>query len=366
MAKFGPTVAVPLEAGEDPVLSVTGGSVFEHWGQPIAFTVRLTPAATSEVRVDYRTQDGWDEGDRVLGREYFAAEAGVDYTPVEGTLVFAPGETSKTVEVEIADDGVEDSDEIFAMVLANESGARMGDRVARGTIRNHERLTASFGELPESHDGAAAFAFELAFSESVTAGAEGLRDGALSVTGGAVSAVRALDGDGGRRFEVTVAPAGAGDVTVALGPTASCGAAGAVCTADGVGLERRFEATVAHAGTARAVSGRIVSEPGGNGVWDAGETVSVEVAFSEAGDGRRAGERDAHGRHRCIDGVRREAAYAGGSGTAALRFEHAVTAADAGARECAGGGGRAWRSTARPSWTATSARPGSASRWRRT
>ena len=107
-----------------------------------------------------------------------------------------------------------------------------------------EPLTASFVDVPSTHDGKTAFAFELRFSESV----EGLsyrtlRDEAFEVDGGAVRKARRLNprvnGEGdNQRWEITVKPESHGAVTVRL-------PAGAVETADGRQLERARSATVA-------------------------------------------------------------------------------------------------------------------------
>lgn len=55
--------------------------------------IGLSVASPVTVTVDYGTQDG-------------TAEAGTDYTAVSGTLTFAPGETSKTIEVPLNPDTV--------------------------------------------------------------------------------------------------------------------------------------------------------------------------------------------------------------------------------------------------------------------
>ena len=92
---------------------------------PIAFWLR--PASSSPVTVRYRTADG-------------TATAGSDYTATSGTVAFAAGETSKTVNVRILDDSVEDSGETFFVELSNPSGATIAphyDRV-RVTILNDE------------------------------------------------------------------------------------------------------------------------------------------------------------------------------------------------------------------------------------
>ena len=91
----------------------------------MTFNVRLDPAATETVTVDYATADG-------------TATAGDDYTATSGTLTFGPGETTQTIEVPIHDDLVEDNGETFTLTLSNASGAQLDDAEATGTIKNTE------------------------------------------------------------------------------------------------------------------------------------------------------------------------------------------------------------------------------------
>ena len=101
------------------------------------FTVRLVPASlypnpyTTLTTVDYRTQD------------ITATQPG-DYRRTNGTLIFEQGETEKTVSVRIFDDNVEDSGEVFALLLSDPAGARLGDEGAFGVIYNDEDVVAGF------------------------------------------------------------------------------------------------------------------------------------------------------------------------------------------------------------------------------
>jgi hypothetical protein len=71
-----------------------------------AVTVTLSHAVDAEVTVDYATADD-------------TALAGSDYTDTHGTLTFAAGETSKTIEIPITQDsGVEDP-ETLTFMLSN-------------------------------------------------------------------------------------------------------------------------------------------------------------------------------------------------------------------------------------------------------
>ena len=109
-------------------------------------------------------------------------------------------------------------------------------------------LTAQFLDAPSSHDGQAAFTFELRLSfENFKLSYVTLRDHAFTVTNGEVPGVRRLDRDSSTpniRWEITVSPTGVGDVTIVLPVTENCDDQGAICTEDGRGLSTRLELTV--------------------------------------------------------------------------------------------------------------------------
>lgn len=67
-------------------------------------TVELSQPTEGVVSLVYRTSDG-------------TARAGEDYEPVEGTLVFAPGETVKTVALQTNGDDVRERNESFDFVI---------------------------------------------------------------------------------------------------------------------------------------------------------------------------------------------------------------------------------------------------------
>ena len=109
-------------------------------------------------------------------------------------------------------------------------GSRPLSSAATATVPGPALLTAEFRDVPARHDESA-FTFELRFSENWTSGLSyaALRDHAFAVTNGDVAGVRRLEPGKNRRWEVTVAPEGNADVTVALRATTDCGALGAVC-----------------------------------------------------------------------------------------------------------------------------------------
>ena len=107
-------------------------------------------------------------------------------------------------------------------------------------------LTASVSQVPDFHDGSAAFTFELRFSEEPADGFSyrRLRDHAFTVTGGEVTKARRLEAGKNIRWEITVQPSGNGDVTVVLPATTDCDAEGAICTEDGRMLAVSVELSV--------------------------------------------------------------------------------------------------------------------------
>ncbi|HET6974899.1 MAG TPA: SBBP repeat-containing protein [Pyrinomonadaceae bacterium] len=74
----------------------------------LSVTVQRTGGTTGSLSVDYATSDG-------------TAIAGQDYTAVSGTLNFGHGETSKTIQIPILDDGTTEQDEKFTLALRNPS-----------------------------------------------------------------------------------------------------------------------------------------------------------------------------------------------------------------------------------------------------
>ena len=115
---------------------------------------------------------------------------------------------------------------------------------ATGTVAARPALTVSFESTPASHDGSAAFTFELRFSEEVKLSYKDLRDHGFQVTGGTVTRAKRLDKPSNVRWEIHVQPSGNSNVIVILPKTTDCDDDGAVCTEDGRKLSNRTELTV--------------------------------------------------------------------------------------------------------------------------
>ena len=131
---FEGSTTTPVEeppVAEPPVVSVSGVRVTEgNSGQKTAtVTVTLSKAATSEVRVAWSLVAG-------------SALAGSDFAAGSGELVFAAGETSRTISVTILGDTVVEADEALSVVLGTVSGATVGQGTATVTIENDDTAAA--------------------------------------------------------------------------------------------------------------------------------------------------------------------------------------------------------------------------------
>ena len=89
------------------------------------FTVTLSAVGAGTVTVRYATAN-------------VEALAGSDYTAAGGTLAFLPGQTSKTLTVNLRGDTAVESDETFVVNLSAPAGATLLDKQGLGTIRNDD------------------------------------------------------------------------------------------------------------------------------------------------------------------------------------------------------------------------------------
>ena len=175
-------------------------------------------------------------------------QRGVNSVAISGstvTLTLASAVTS-TDEVTVSYTAPSDTAAARLKDLADNPAASFAARaVTNNTAAAQTPLTASIHSEPASHDGQAAFTFELRFSENL----EGLsyrtlRDHAFTVTGGEVQGARRLVSGSNIRWEITVRPDGDGTVAIVLPITTDCTDQGAVCTGDGRKLSNRLELTV--------------------------------------------------------------------------------------------------------------------------
>lgn len=112
-ADFSGAVAIAVEG-----TTVTEGSVAR-------FTIRLSRTSSTPITVQYATADG-------------SAVAEADYVAANGTVTFAPGETTKVVEIGVVGDTRFEFDEAFSLVLGNATNARISTPAALGRVMDDD------------------------------------------------------------------------------------------------------------------------------------------------------------------------------------------------------------------------------------
>jgi hypothetical protein len=135
--------------GPSPVTEGNAGSV------NAAFTVTLSPAASSNVTVKYATANG-------------TAAAGSDYVAASGTLTFTAGQTSKTISVAVNGDTADEPNETFYLSLSNPTSATIGTAQAAATIVDDDLPAASMSindvSVAEGNSGTTTAAFTVTLS----------------------------------------------------------------------------------------------------------------------------------------------------------------------------------------------------------
>ena len=114
--------------------------------------------------------------------------------------------------------------------------------------------TASFSDLPATHDGEKPFTVKLSFSAKPRGlSYKTVRDSLLEVTGGTVTGASRVTGGSDREWKVTVKPSQGYDITLTL-PARACSETAAVCI-DGRSLARAASATIPGKALTAALSG---------------------------------------------------------------------------------------------------------------
>lgn len=140
-----------------PTLSIDDVSVLEgnSGTKNMTFTVSLSAASGLPVTVNYGTANG-------------TALSGSDYGLLSGLqLTFAPGETSKTVNIVVSGDQDLEQDETLLVNLSNATGATLSDAQGIGTITNDDTApTISIGDasVAEGNSGTTDLVFTVSLS----------------------------------------------------------------------------------------------------------------------------------------------------------------------------------------------------------
>jgi len=143
-----------------PALSIADVAANEGNAGPatFTFTVSLSAASGQTVTVNYATADG-------------SALAPGDYQSAAGALTFAPGETSKTIDVFVNGDSAFESNETFVLNLTGPDNATLANSQATGTITNDDNVpSVSIGDVTVTEGGSATFTVTLsnASAQAVT------------------------------------------------------------------------------------------------------------------------------------------------------------------------------------------------------
>ncbi len=118
------TETVTIAANDLLSFSASAVSVNEN-ASTATITVKLNGASTQSVTVNYATSNG-------------TATAGSDYTAKSGTLLFAPGETSKTFTVAIINDTTDEPNETVTLTLSGAVNASIGTATSTLTIIDND------------------------------------------------------------------------------------------------------------------------------------------------------------------------------------------------------------------------------------
>jgi hypothetical protein len=180
----GATITTPTASGtirnDDIALRIVAAGADKPEGHsgntPFTFTVIREGLTTGTTAVDWAvTGIGSNPAD--------AADFGGAWPG--DRLTFAPGETSKTITVNIRGDTLVEPDETFQVTLTGASGgAQITTPTASGTIRNDDtalRIVAASADKPEGHSGNTPFTFTV-IREGLTTGTTAV-DWAVSGTG---------------------------------------------------------------------------------------------------------------------------------------------------------------------------------------
>ena len=119
------TVTITDDDGA-PAISVADASTSNENAAAITTTVTMSGASASTITLNWSTSNG-------------TATAGSDFTTAGGVIIFNPGETSKTVSVNVLADNLPEGTETFNIGLSNvSSGATIADATGVITITDDD------------------------------------------------------------------------------------------------------------------------------------------------------------------------------------------------------------------------------------
>ena len=136
-----------------PSLSINNVTTSNENAANATFTVTMSPASSNTVTVSYATSNG-------------TATAGADYTAVSATtLTFSAGETSKTFNVAVLADSLDEANETVTLTLSSASNATISDATGTLTITDDDATPSlSINDVTTSNENAANATFTVTLS----------------------------------------------------------------------------------------------------------------------------------------------------------------------------------------------------------
>ena len=251
------TAAVPPPPSTDATLSALtlSGVTFTFDSATTEYTANVGNDVT-ETKVTPTTNDD--------GATYVVKLGGVE--DADGTVALAVGVNAVSVVV-TAEDG--QATKTYTVTVT----------------RAEPPLTAEFQESPAAHDGTIPFTFRIAFSEDISTSYVTVRDHALEVTGGSVTAAWRVDRQSDL-WGIRVQPDSDADVEIALPANRACDTQGAVCTDDDKVLSNRPEMTIPGPAPANApVNSPATGAPTISGSAQEGQTLTADTSGIADADG---------------------------------------------------------------------------------
>jgi hypothetical protein len=141
-----------------PTVSINNATVTEgnNLTTPMVFTVSLDGPSGRTLTIDFATSD-------------LTANGGLDYQATSGVLTFAPGQTSRTLTINVFGDVVSEQDETFNITLSNPVNVQLPvGTVGVGTIIDDEpRFTIADATLVEGNSGTQNMVFNVSLLPAV-------------------------------------------------------------------------------------------------------------------------------------------------------------------------------------------------------
>ena len=120
-----------------PNLSVAHVTTSDETATNLVATITLSGVSSQTVTVNYATANG-------------TATAGADYTSASGTLTFNAGDTSKTVNIPILADTIDEENETFTFTLSSALNATISSSSGIGTMTITDDDAAPLSQLTTS------------------------------------------------------------------------------------------------------------------------------------------------------------------------------------------------------------------------